>query len=122
MLLRLGAKVQFVHVVDDVAQTVTTLNLVFDLSRKFRRSCTQWCSAQSLLFETVQVREELLVYEVTQVITYHCRVVVELPILALGRSPDFPAVWLSRMWVYVLPSNSCFQSFFLFKGVEVLEE
>ena len=92
VLLVLRAEAQFVNVVDDVAQAVAALNLVFDLSEDFADFVFDGVWAAGLVFELVQVGEELLVDEVAQVVAGQRGVVVEFAVLALGRSPGVPPI------------------------------
>jgi hypothetical protein len=48
----------------------------------------------SLLREAVQVWKEFLIDEIPEIVAGHGGVVIDLPILTLGGSPTFPAIWL----------------------------
>ena len=94
VLFGLRAEPQFVDVVDDLAQVVAAVDLVFDLAEDFPDLVFDGVRPAGLLLEAVQVGEELLVDEVAQVVAGHRLVVVELAVLALGRGPAFPAIRL----------------------------
>ena len=94
MLLGLRAEAQFVNVVEDLAQVVAALNLVLDLAEDLSNFVFEGVRASRLLLEAVQVGKELRVHEVAEVVAGHSFVVVELAVLALGRSPAFPLVGL----------------------------
>ena len=59
VLLGLRAEVQFVNVVDDLAQVVATLNLVLDLAENLPNFVFDGVRAGRLLLEAVQVGKEL---------------------------------------------------------------
>ena len=60
VLLGLRAEAQFVDVVDDLAQVVAALNLVFDLAEDFADLVFDGVRPGGLLLEAVQVGKELL--------------------------------------------------------------
>ena len=75
--------------VDDLAQVIAALNLVFDLAEDLPDLVFDGVRAGGLLREAVQVWEELLIDEIAQVVAGLGGVVVELAVLALGRGPVF---------------------------------
>ncbi len=103
VLLGLRAEAQFVDVVDDLAQVVAAVDLVFDLAEDLPDLVFDGVRPAGLLLEAVQVGKELLIDEVAQVVAGQGLVVVELAVLALGRGPAFPAVGLVEDVGVLLP-------------------
>jgi len=68
MLLVLRTKAQFVNVVEDFAQIVAALNFVLDLAENLSDFVFNGVRPACLLFEALQVRKELAVYEVAEVV------------------------------------------------------
>jgi len=93
VLLHLGAETEFVNVVDDLAQVVAAGDLIFDLPEYLPDLVFDGVRPAGLFLELVEVREELLIDEIEEVVAGEGFVVVELAVLALGCSPDFPAIW-----------------------------
>ena len=91
VLLGLRAEAQLVDVVDDLAQVVAASDLVLDLAEDFADLVFDGVRAAGLLFEAVQVRKELLVDEVAQVVAGQRGVVVELAVLASSARPKSPS-------------------------------
>ena len=77
--------------VDDLAQVVAALDLVFDLTENFTDFVFDGVRPAGLLFKAVQVGKELEVDEVAEVVPGLSIVVVQLAVLALGGGPGFPA-------------------------------
>ena len=119
MLLGLRAEAQFVDVVDDLAQVVAAGNLVFDLPEYLPDFVFDSIRPGGLLREAVQVRKELLIDEVTEVVAGQGDVVVELAVLALGRGPRLPAVGFVEDVGVFLPVQLGFVSLVLFQPVEI---
>ena len=92
MLLCLRAEAQLIDVVNDFPQVVPALYLVLDLAKNLTDFVFDGVRASGLLLEPGQVGEELTVNKVAQIVTGQSLVVVELPILALGRRPGVPPV------------------------------
>ena len=88
VLLGLGTEVQFVDVVDDLAQVVAAADLVFDLAEDFADLVFDGVRPAGLLLETVQVGKKFLVDEVAQVVAGQSLMVIELAVLPLGRGPS----------------------------------
>ena len=68
MLLGLGAEAQLVDMVDDLAQVVAAVNLVLDLAEDLADLVLDGVRPAGLLFEAVQVGEQLAVYEIPQIV------------------------------------------------------
>jgi hypothetical protein len=92
MLFSLRAKTQFVNVVNNIAQIIAALNLVFDLANLIFNGI----GAGGFLFETLQVGKELRIDKLCQVIANPNLVMVKLAVLALGGQPTFPIGSLCR--------------------------
>ena len=122
VLLGLGAEAQFVDVVDDLAQVVAALNLVFDLAEDLPDLVFDGVRAGGLLREAVQVGKELLIDEVAEIVAGHRLVVVELAVLALGRGPAFPAVGFVEDVAVFLTAERGFVGAVLLQAVEVFQE
>jgi hypothetical protein len=113
VLLGLRAEAQFINMIDDFAQIVSAGNLVPDLRKNLSDLIFDRVRPTGLLSETVQVRKELLVDEVAQIVAGHGRVVVQLAILALRRSPTFPPIRLVEDVGVRLALKLCLSSFVL---------
>ena len=68
MFLNLRAETQLVNVVDDITQIVTARDFVFDLAEDLTDFVFNRIGSASLLLEGVQIREELCVDEVAEII------------------------------------------------------
>jgi len=122
VLLGLGAEVQLVDVVDDLAQVVAALNLVLDLAEYLSDFVFDGVGAAGLLLEAVQVGKELLVHEVAEVVAGQGTVVVEIAVLVLGRGPAFPAIRLIEDVSVFLAVERGLGALVLLKIVEVFQE
>ncbi len=122
MLFRLGAKAQFVNVVDDLAQVVAALDLILNLAENLPDFVFDGVRAAGLFLEPLQIREELQIDEVPEVVAGQGGVVVELTILALGGGPGFPAVGLVEEVSVSLPVQRGFIGAVLLQAVEVFQE
>jgi hypothetical protein len=109
-------------VLDDVAQVVAALDLVFDLAEDFTDFVFQRFGVVGFFLEAVQVGEQRLVDEVAQVVACHGGVVVDLAILALGRGPSFPAVGFVEQPSVFFAFQLGFHRLAVFQRVEVFEE
>ena len=87
MLLRLAAEAQLVNVVDDLAEVVAGLNLVFDLAEDLADLVLDGVGAGGFGGELLEVREEVIIDEVGEVIAGHRLVVVGGLVLDFGRGP-----------------------------------
>src|SRR5436309_9770891 len=85
-----------VNVVDDLAQDVAALDLVLDLAEDFPDLVFDSVRSARLLLEAMQVRKELRVDEVAEVVAGQNLVVVKFAVQALGRGPAFPSIGASR--------------------------
>ena len=95
VLLGLGGKAEFVDVVDDLAEVVAALDAVLYLAKDFADFVFDGIRLiAGLGLEAVEIGKELLVDEIEKVIAAQRGVVVNLAVLALRRSPRFPAVGL----------------------------
>ena len=108
--------------VDDFSQGVTALDLVFDLPEDFPDLVFDGVRAAGLLLEAVQVGEELLIDEVSQVVAGHGFVVVKLAVFALGRSPTLPAVIFVEDEAVSLALQLGLVCLVLFQPIEILQE
>ena len=122
MLLLLRAEVQFVDLIDDLAEVVAALNLVLDLAEYLANLVFDGVRAARLLLEAVQVGKELPVHEVAEVVAGQGLVVVEFAVLALGRSPAFPAIGLVEDVGVFLAVQRGLGALVLLKIVEVFQE
>ncbi len=122
VLLGLRAEAQLVDVVDDLAQVVAAVDLVFDLAEDFADLVFDGVRAAGLLLEAVQVGKELAVDEVAQVVAGQRLVVVELAVLALGRGPALPAVGLVEDEGVFLALQLGLDGLVLLQAVEVFQE
>ncbi len=106
VLLGLRTEAEFVNVVDDLAHIVATGDLVLDLSEDLADLVLDGVWSGGFLLEAVEVREELLIDEVTQVVTGEGRVVVELAVFPLRCSPGFPTVGSLENVCIFFPSSA----------------
>src|SRR5580692_7349509 len=77
---------------NDLAQVVAALNLVLDLAEDLADLVFKGIWAAGLCRKGVQIRKELPVDKVAQVIACHGFVVVQLAVLTLGRCPRTPTI------------------------------
>ena len=122
MLGDLGAELQFVDVVDDLAQVVAAVNLVLDLAENLADLVLDGVRPGGPLLEAVQVGKELAVDEVAQVVAGQRTVVVELAVGALGGGPAFPAVGFFEDVAVGAAFERRFGGLVLLQSVQVLEE
>ena len=92
MFFGLRAEAQFVNMVDDLAQVVAAGDLVSDLAKDLSDLVFDRVRPAGLLRKAVQVREQLLIDEIAQIVAGHRFIVVEFAVLALGCCPTFPAI------------------------------
>jgi hypothetical protein len=78
--------------VDDLTQVITAADLVLQLAEDLADLVFNRVRTAGLLFDAVQVWEQLPVDEITQVVTSHRAVVVDLAVLALRCGPFIPAI------------------------------
>src|SRR6266568_18600 len=121
-VLGLRAEAQFVYVVDDLAEVVAALDLVFDLAKDFANLVFDGVRPAGLLRKTVKIGKKLAADEVAKVVAGLCPVVVNLAILALGCGPLVPAVGLVEKEGVLFAVEGGFIGFVLLEGVEVFQE
>jgi hypothetical protein len=122
VLFGLRAEVQLVDMVDDFAQVVAALNLVFDLAEDFADFVFDGIGTGGALLEAVEVGEELGVDEIAEVVSGERFVVVELAGLVFGRRPGFPAIGFFEKEGVFLSVEFGFGATVLLEAVEILEE
>ena len=76
VLFGLGAETQLVDVVNDLAEVIAAVDLVLDFAENLANLVFEGIGAARFLLEAVQVREELRVDEVTEVVAGQSLVVV----------------------------------------------
>ena len=91
---------------------IAALNLVLDLAENFANLVFDGVGAGRLLLEAVQVRKELPVHEVAEIVAGQGLVMVELAVLVLGRGPTLPSIGLVEdigvfLAVPARPRDSC---------------
>ncbi len=122
MLLGLGAEAERVDVVDDLAQVVAALNLVLNLAEDFADLVFDRGGAGRLLLEGVEIRKELRVHEVAQVVAGEGGIVVELTVFAFRCGPALPAIRLLEDEAVFLAVQLRFDRFILLKRIEIFQE
>src|SRR6185437_15042479 len=122
MLLCLRSEAQLVDVVDDFSQVVSAGNLVLDLAEDFADLVFNGVRPARLLLESMQIGKELQINELSEVATGQGLVVIELAVLALGRSPALPAGVFVEDETVALPFQLGFVGFILLQPVEVLQK
>ena len=68
MLLDLRTETQFVDMINDIAQDITAVDLVLDLAEDLANLVFDRIRSARLLLEAVQIREELAINEVAQIV------------------------------------------------------
>jgi hypothetical protein len=122
VLFGLRAEAQLVDVVDDFAQVVAALNLVFNLAEDFANFVLDGVGTGGALLEAVEVGEELGVDEIAEVVASDGFVVVELSGLVFGRRPGFPAIGFFEKEGVFLSVEFGFGAAVFLEAVEILEE
>lgn len=122
MLFTLGAKAQFIDVVDDVAQGVAAADFVLDLAKNFADFVFDGVGAGGALPKAVQVGKECAVDKVHQVVAGERPVVVDLAVLVFGRGPAFPAICRVQNVAVGLAFKRGFGRLVPLQPVEVFEE
>jgi hypothetical protein len=90
VLFGLGTEAQFVDVVDDFAEVVARLNLVFDLAEDFADLVFDGVRPGRLLLEAMKVGEKLAIDEIAQIVAGLGLVMVDLAVYPWGQ-PRFPS-------------------------------
>ena len=122
MLFGLRGKAQFIHVVNDLSEIVAALNLVFYLPEDFADIVFDGVRPARLLLEAVQIGDELLIDEITEVVAGEPPVVVNLAVLVLGCRPGFPAVLLVQDVGIFLAVELGLHRLLVFQRIEVFQE
>jgi hypothetical protein len=122
VFLLLGAEVEFVHMVDDLAEVVAALDLVADLPEDFADLVFDGVRSAGALFETVEVRKELLVDVVPEVITRESLVMVDLTTAGFRSRPFPPAVVRIENIGVFFPLQLSLRGFIGFERIEVFQE
>ncbi len=97
-------------------------NLVLDLAENLTDLVFKRIGAGGALPETMQIRKQLEINEISQVIAFQGFFVVEPAIGAFGRSPLFPAVRLVENIAVWFAGQRRFGGFILLKAVEVFQK
>src|ERR1700682_2783023 len=113
---------QFVNLIDNLAQVVAALNLVLYFAKYLPNFAFNSVWTARLLLKTMQVGKELSVHKVAKIVAGQCLVVIELPVLALGRSPDFPSIGLVEDVGIFLAVQCSLSALVLLKIVKVFQE
>ena len=113
---------QFVNVVDNLAQVVAALNLVLDLAEYLPDLVFDGVRAARLLLELVQVGKQLPAHELAEITARQSLVVVEFAVLAFGCSPAFPAVGRVENVGVFLAFERSLGALVLLKIVKVFQE
>jgi hypothetical protein len=99
VLFGLRTEAKLVDLVDDFAEVVARLNLVFDFAEDFADFVFDSVGAGGTLLKAGEVGEELEVDEVAEVVAGESFVVVDLAVAiraagSFGSGPSFPAIGL----------------------------
>jgi len=122
VLFGLRAEAQAVDQFGHFAQVIAALDTVLDLAEYFADLVFDGEGRGGALLETVQVRKELGVDEVAQVVAGHRVVVVGLAGCGLWRGPTFPTVGRIEDEAVLLAFERSFGGLVLLHRVEVFEE
>jgi hypothetical protein len=98
------------------------LNLVLDLPENLTDLVLDGVRAAGLFLEAIQVRKELQVYEISEIVASQRLVVVNLAVFALGRCPAFPLVGLFEKRSIFLADQSGLGCPLLLKVLKVFQE
>ena len=108
--------------VDDFAEVVAALDLVADLPEDLADLVFDGVRSAGALFETVEVRKELLIDEVPEVITGKGLVVIDLTTAGFWSRPFPPAVVRIENIGVFFPLQLSLCGFVGFEGIEVFQE
>ena len=122
MLFGLRAEAQLVDVIDDFAQVVAAVNLVFDLAKYLADLVFNRVRPAGFLFEAVQIRKQRAIHKIAQVVASARLVVIELAARILRRSPSFPAVRQVKDVGVFFAFELRFGRFVFFQPVKKFEE
>ena len=122
MLFLLRAETQFVDVVDDLAQVVAALDLVFDLAEDFADLVFDGVRPGGPLLEAVQIGKELQRDELVQIAAGQCDIVIQRAVFALRRGPAFPPVRLVENEAVALALQLGLVRLVLLQRVEIFQE
>ncbi len=92
MLLLLGAKAEFVHQLQGVAQRVATLELVFDLPEDLPDLVLDRVRPARTVLEALEVRGKVVVDELDQIVADQGVIVIEGSVGLLRGRPVRPAM------------------------------
>lgn len=122
VLLGLRRKTEFVDVIDDLTQIVTTLDAVLNLSKDFTDFVLDGVRSGSLLLETLKEREKLAVDKSDEVVASESGVVVDLAASVLRSSPGIPAERFVENMGVRLPIQSRRRIAFRLQSIQVFQE
>ena len=108
--------------VDDLAEVVAALNLVFDLAENLADLVLDGVRPAGLLLEAVQIGKELDVDEIAEIIARHHLVVVDLAVLSFRCGPCLPAIGLVEDVGVFLPLQRSLVGPVLLKSIKVFQE
>ena len=122
MLFLLRPELEGINPVDDLPQVVPAGNFVLNLAEYLPDLVFQRIGSAGPLLEPLEVGEQLPINELEEVITGQGGIVVDLPILPLGSSPDVPAVLPIQKVGVSLPLQFRFRGAVLLRSVEIFQE
>jgi hypothetical protein len=108
--------------IDYLSQVVTALDFVFDLSEDLPDFIFDGVRSAGLLSEAAQVREELVIDEIPQVVAGKRFILVDLAVLAFGCRPASPAILLFEKKRILFTIQFSLDCFVLLQAVEVFQE
>ena len=122
MLLGLRAEAQLVDMVDDLAQVVAALDLVFDLAEDLADFVLDGVRPGGLLLEAVQIGEELRLTKSRRSSPIRALLWSIMPALSLGAAQTFPAIWLVEDKGVFLAFQRGFVGLVLLQAVKIFQE
>ena len=122
VLFGLRAKAQLVDVVNDFAEVVAALNLVFGFAEDLADFVFDSVGAGGALLKAVEIGKELAADEVAQVVAGESFVVVDLAVFGSWSCPGFPAISLFKERRVFLAAKLGFGGAIVFESVEIFEE
>jgi len=122
MFFGLGTKAQTIDDLSHFPQVVATLKLVFNLPEDLTDLVFDCVGSGGSLFESAQIRKQLMVDKILEVITGHCPIVIKLSAYRLRGGPAFPSEIFFKDEVVRPSLKFGFHGLVLFQGIKVLEE
>lgn len=99
---------QFVYMVDNLSQVIAALDLVLYLPEDLSDLLFDGVGTAGLLFELLEIGEELLIDEIPEVIAGLCVVMIQVAAFVFRRGPAIPSIGSVEDIVVTLPGKRGF--------------